>query len=290
MKKQLIFLTILCFCYITFATEQFVVINTEKDNYLVYEPIYLEIEFMKDKIPEGFYISALDDEISQIGLRITLPDGKQIEYSTMWKFSNFPSKEKDMIYFETVIVQKGEVITAKPGIYLLSIFNKSDNLQISNELSVQFVNPATSDQVEAIKSIQKNPNQYGLFMYLNGGDHLAEGKEIVETLAELETPVQEVARAVVAMNYSQLSYNWAKREIRREKDPVKVNNFFPKISELKKDQYMPKYLTLAASNLVLTQIDNSQLSSEVKKNIQDIKLKYTKTILEKGEFSKVKEF
>lgn len=261
----------------------FVSLSTEKTNYLQYEPVYIEIQYVENIVPAGFYISGLCDQAARIGLIIITPDGDTKLYNSPIQAFTMMRQTDRRNFDETLILNDGKIITASPGKYEFYLTDKQTKEKISNSIFVTVNSPKTPEEIKAIETITANPSQYGAFVYLEGGDQFSYGKNIVNYLAESNTDLQGIARTILAINSSQIKYDWVSNKIERDKDINKVLQYFPKNQS--DGKFIPKYLQLRSSQMVISQFENIPIS--LKEEIKSISKKFSAEIEKRKELHKL---
>lgn len=62
------------------SAKEAVILSTEKNDYVLYEPVYLEIQFAPERLSDDFFMSNLRDSRARIGLMFVDPQGNINEY------------------------------------------------------------------------------------------------------------------------------------------------------------------------------------------------------------------
>jgi hypothetical protein len=174
--------------------------------------------------------------------------------------------EPNGVEFAAIILSRGEIVSATPGAYELRLLGPNRE-EISNRLTLMVKSPSTAGDLAAVNTIKRNPAAYGLFVYLKGGDHLVEGLEIVSELAQGSSSYSDFCRLILAMNYSQRSYDWTNDRIRREKDANRALYF---AREASLNSQSP-YLQLSFASMIQSQFQEYQLPAELKATLISIK-------------------
>jgi len=177
-----------------------VLLSTDKDVYLAYEPIYLEIA--PDE--RGFAAKGNPLETGALALQIFPPDGPPYLFKspiTVCLTANAVA-ERDKGYVQTLILSGSRIITARPGPYGLRMLDAQGD-QMGPGIQVQVQAPETPDDIAAMALIAAHPSSYAAFLYLEGGDHLTAGLSVFTRLAEGKSAYAPMARGILAINYSQ---------------------------------------------------------------------------------------
>lgn len=211
------------------AASAFVGISADKTDYLPYEAIYLTMELDEAAITEGFRWGALEDMNAEVTLFITPPDGDEFFYRPPMRVEG-AFEEVNTVEHATLILHGGKVITAATGPYRL-IVRDSNGIPVSNELWLNVNEPENPADSKAVKRIAAHAREYGMFVYLGGGDHITNGAAIAKELADGDSSFRPNARAVVASNYSQVYYDWKEKKVKRAPDLEKVMEYMPEADD-----------------------------------------------------------
>jgi hypothetical protein len=263
----------------------FVEIAVEKDRFLKYEPVYLEINFNVNALPEGYFMSGLRDSRAMIGLVVVDPSGEKVGYQAPMKL--FTMEMPDAIFFETLLISRNNFLFGKAGRYILFLVDKRNGLQISNSLSISIMEATSGDDHYIQQEIETHPIDYAMFVDLEGGDQFAYGKKIVEEMFKRKTAFHTVAAALLAINSSQLKYDYKNKKIERDKDISAVEKYFPDMSE---NSYVPKHLKLQASTIVIDQFNKKDVPDKLKNKIKDVAKRYDKEIKRSSRYKQLEPF
>lgn len=263
----------------------FVEIAVEKDRFLKYEPVYLEINFDVNALPDGYFMSGLRDSRAMIGLVIVDPSGQKINYQAPMVL--FSMDNPDATFFETLLISRSDFLFKMPGNYILFLVNKRDGMQISNNLSISVTEATGGDDLYIQNEIEAHPGEYSMFVDLQGGDQFVQGKKIVEEMYKRKTAFHTVAAALLAINSSQLKYDYKNKRIERDKDMAAVEKYWPDMSE---SGFLPKHLKLQAASIVVGQFNEKDIPKELKSKIKDVAIKYTKEIKRSSQYRQVEIF
>jgi hypothetical protein len=243
---------------------------TDKTNYLTFEPIYITINKISPEAKKEFPGTLKD--MAAFFLQIEAPYSTK-QYSPPIRIESL-TLSKHQVSFETVIISQGEYVTRIPGRYILVLKDRKDN-DVSNKAYIEISDPINSFDIEAVKIIKENPLEYAMVLYLEGGDHLASGMSIVKRLSESNSGYSNVARAILSIAYSQISFDWEKLKIRRDRDVVKSAQMFPP----KDDNRIPESLKLEAAMVVAQQIPKETMPQDLKNAIYDMEKRYSGSYL-----------
>jgi len=129
---------------------------------------------------------------------------------------------------ECLILHRGAILTDKPGLYDFWLVDRRDpNRRLSNMASVTVRDVSTTSDSAAVQKIRSCPAQYATFVYLKGGDHLKKAFQVMAALAEGTSSYRALARTLLAVTYCQTIYTDPANAVYRDKDPVKVDQYFP---------------------------------------------------------------
>jgi hypothetical protein len=287
MKKDIIRNTLLLF-FLTLSVSYanpFVEIAIEKDQFLKYEPVYLEINFNVNALPGGYFMSGLRDSRAMIGLVVVDPSGKKVEYQAPMKL--FTLDTPDVTFFETLLISRNDFLFGMAGSYILFLVNKRDGMQISNSLSISVIEATGGDDLYIQKEIEAHPGDYTMFVDLEGGDQFAYGKKIVEEMYKRKTAFHTVAAALLVINSSQLKYDYKNKRIERDKDISAVEKYWPEMSE---SSYLPKHLELQAATIVVDQFNDKDVPDKLKNKIKDVAKRYNKEIMRNSKYRQLETF
>jgi hypothetical protein len=184
----------------------------ERAGYLVGEPLYLRIEspeMLPPSLEEGRYVLAIrrDQEPERV-------------YHPPFRLRAVPSAAPEAdgphARFARLIAQDGALLFGKPGRYRLRLAGfppagaegAGDVLApgapiLSDTLSVVFTKPVTAADEKAYALIRRNPGEYALAVYLEGGDQLQEGMAILQELAAFQSAYTRMASFVLSSDWAQ---------------------------------------------------------------------------------------
>ncbi|MEO7776604.1 MAG: hypothetical protein ABIY63_03680 [Fibrobacteria bacterium] len=173
-------------------------LSAERGSYLLGEPVYLRIQSDINPVP------ALEE--GAFALVILGPGGPERIYRPPLRLRTAGSGGRrlpgmdsaaERIRFARIICEEDGLVFRKPGRYRLRLSALSDTL------SIVFQAPATEADKKAYAVLSRNPGEYGLAMYLEGGDQLKEGMAIISELAASQSAYTRAASFVLASDWSQ---------------------------------------------------------------------------------------
>lgn len=287
MKKDIIknALVLLSFALTVSNASPLIEIAIEKDQYLKYEPVYLEINYNTDALPTGYVVTGLRDSRSMTGLVVVDPAGKKMSYQAPMKL--FTIDTPDATFFETLLISKNDFLFGMAGSYTLFLVNKRDGVQISNSLSISVKEATDDDDLYIQREIAAHPGDYAMFVDLEGGDQFAYGKKIVEEMYKRKTSFHAVASTLLAINSSQLKYDYKNNRVERDKDITAVGKYWP---DMNGNSFVPKHLKLQASAIILDQFSEKEVPDKLKNRIKDVAKRYGKEIKRSGQYAKLTPF
>ncbi|MEO6039499.1 MAG: hypothetical protein ABIQ93_13885 [Saprospiraceae bacterium] len=243
-------------------------ISLDKSIYLKYEPIYLKME-KTNPLKSGVVVTPL--EYDELLLEIQPPDGPKYLYRPMMHacILNSGTANENIVAFSTVILNRGNVVTDHSGSYTFSLIDRVHN-SLGWPISVTVIEPTTKQDIEVKNTIEENPFQYGLFAYLEGGDHIAKGKEIFERIAAVNSGYRTKARAILAMNFSHDAIDAVTGKISRKKSIELVNTYFDG-----DDENVPEYLKFKTTQLIVTHFKNKDFPDRVRSQINEVKARFS---------------
>ncbi|MBD3243898.1 MAG: hypothetical protein GF331_25120 [Chitinivibrionales bacterium] len=217
------------FSFAALAGDPCITISLENPTVRVYEPLMLSIE---DTYPcyEETVFGPLGSHASDLVLMIQPPNAEPRPYRAPMQFETVPrtSGGTGQSVRECLILHDHRCLTAKPGPYHFWIADRRALDQVlSNTVTASVVEAVTQEDIDAVNTIAANEAQYAAFVYLKGGEHLTGGFETMQTLAAGRSSYRSLARTLLAYNYCQSFYVGPENKTLREKDPAKVDEFFP---------------------------------------------------------------
>jgi hypothetical protein len=143
---------------------------------------------------------------------------------------------------ETVIISAGEIVTRDPGRIRLFVVDGHNRI-VSNRVEVRVEAPASKEDVHWVEEARKQASEYGLFVYFGGGDHLANGRRIVEGMSIHSGRNATWARAILACNHALSARDMKQMKIVRKADVDLA------LSELPQEGVPPGLLHQLAKNI-----------------------------------------
>jgi hypothetical protein len=192
-------------------------LEAEQAALLLGEPLYLRIGSFTDAPPSL--------EEGTVTLSIRGPDGEEREYRPPLRFRSQaaprpgpggstagpstaapPSRRYRMA---RVIASDGDLVFRKPGRFRLRLITPSRPASgspaeiLSDSLILTLKAPALKQDVRAYGIILRDPGEYGLAVYLEGGQQLRSGMAIIGELAGFPNAYRRTARFVLASDWAQ---------------------------------------------------------------------------------------
>jgi hypothetical protein len=224
-----------------FGEDVCITISVEKPAVLVYEPLLLSIEDTRQCYAD-MHFGPLGSHASDLVLMIQQPGAAPEPYRAPMQFEAAPrpvSGGSGDIVHECLILHRNRCLTAKPGAYRFWISDRRalDDV-LSNTVTASVTKASTQEDIEAVSSIAANATEYAVFVYLKGGEHLTDAFGVLSALADGNSSYRPLARTLLAYNYCQTFHVGAGGRTVREKDPVKVDIYFPEPT----DVFVPRSL------------------------------------------------
>lgn len=192
-------------------------LESERGRFLLGEPVYLRIgsrTIVPPALEEGTMV-----------LSIRGPDGGEWEYHPPLRFrsnsgrdspapiASFADSGKRLpavrIRFARLIASDGDLVFKKPGKYSLRLKSPkasgadSSRLIISDTLALEFRLPTREPDRRAYGILSRDPGEYALAVYLEGGQQLRAGMAILKELAAFPNAYRGIARFVIASDLAQ---------------------------------------------------------------------------------------
>lgn len=199
-------------------------LTAERSSYLLGEPVYLRIQSAEPATPsleEGTVLLAI--KCAGEGERIYRPPLRL--RGTPAAPARMPESSGGSVRFARIIFSDGELVFGKPGRYRLRLLSAASSasagpgkvpgsgtsqtngdaagLALSDSLAVVFREPTLPPDKQAYAIISRNPGEYGLAVYLEGGDQLRQGLAIMSDLAASQSAYSRVASFVLSSDWSQ---------------------------------------------------------------------------------------
>ena len=201
---------------------------TERQRFLIGEPVYLRIEsdLPVAALEDGAFILAIQGEsgperIYHPPLRYRgggAPIGKpvsQIRKPGIAAGAAVGGDPRRHFRFARLICADGQLLFGKPGRYRLRLASpqpdsavggakvEAAGAALSASISIAFSEPSSQADKLAYAVLSRNPREYGLAMYLEGGDQLREGMAIISELAATQSAYTRAAAFVLSSDWSQ---------------------------------------------------------------------------------------
>ena len=196
---------------------QLITLSLDKSTYLIGEPVYVKLATAA-KIP-------LSLECHIYSLQIYRPDGQIEKYfppaiaecNEAYDVANGVAIEKQGYsedYACLIISDENRLLFNIDGRYNLRLVSNDGNSELSNPILLTMCMPITVSDLSSYFLIMENPYEYGLFMYLEAGEHLKKGFEIINSLAEINSSYSDNAKFVLSTNYSEGYYDFTAKQER----------------------------------------------------------------------------
>jgi hypothetical protein len=177
-------------------------LKAERGRYLLGQPVYLRIGSADGPPP------SLEEGV--LVLSIQGPDGTERDYNPPLHYRSGPAGEgSPRVRFARVIASDGALVFGKPGRYRLrlrpppSAGADSGRRALSDSLSLVFAPPKREQDKRAFDLLSKDPGEYGLAVYLEGGQQLRSGMAIIRELASFPNGYRRMAAFVLSSDWSQ---------------------------------------------------------------------------------------
>ena len=176
-------------------------LEAEQRSYLIGQPVYLRIG-SKDAPPPSL-------EQSTLVLSIRGPDGEEVEYHPPLRYRSAPQAGGAPLRFARIIAADGGLAFRKPGRYRLRLVTPvpaaadSGRTFLSDSLTLDFSLPVQSADKRAYAILSRDPGEYALAVYLEGGQQLRAGMAIIRELAAFPNAYHRTAAFVLSSDWSQ---------------------------------------------------------------------------------------
>lgn len=176
-------------------------LRAEQRSYLIGQPVYLRIG-SKDTAPPSL-------EQGSIVLAIRGPDGVEADYHPPLRFRVSTRAGGPPIRFARVIASAGGLVFRKPGRYRLRLVTPraadsgAAGAPLSDSLEVDFSLPVRKADKRAYAILSRDPGEYALAVYLEGGQQLPAGMAIIRELAAFPNAYRRTAAFVLSSDWSQ---------------------------------------------------------------------------------------
>ncbi len=197
----------------------------ERESYLLGEPIYLRMESQRAPVPsleEGSFLLAIQaagepEWIYHPPLRYRAGPAKYADTTARARDGVPMHSDPERIRFARIICADGELVFRKPGRYRLRLIAlpsaeepgakraapPASGPVVSDTLTVSFRDPSSAADKKAYSILARNPGEYGLALYLEGGDQLRDGMAIIAELAASQSAYTRAASFVLSSDWSQ---------------------------------------------------------------------------------------
>jgi hypothetical protein len=190
-------------------------LETERKVVLLGEPLYLMIGSTSTMPP------ALEE--GTLSLSIQGPEGEVRDYRPPLRFRARPdtiavsnpsiaepkSVTSVRLRFARVIAADSGLVFRKPGRYRLQLLSplsagpSSPRIPLSDSLAIEVRMPRRQADRRAYAILSRDPKEYGLAVYLEGGQQFRSGMAIIREMAGFPNAYRRTARFVLASDWSQ---------------------------------------------------------------------------------------
>jgi hypothetical protein len=179
-------------------------LRTEKRVYNLGEPVYLRI------VSPAVQPPLLEEGTMTLGIREVTGNGeKEFFYHPPLRYRASSAAREGHVRFARLIANEGGLLFPKPGRYRLRLLSDAATpenpapLVLSDSLLISVRKPVGAPDRRAYSILARNPSEYALAVYLEGGDQLAEGMRIMRELAGFRSSYTHVAALVLSSDWSQ---------------------------------------------------------------------------------------
>jgi hypothetical protein len=176
-------------------------LEAEGRSYLIGQPVYLRIG-SGDAAPPSL-------EQGTMVLSIRGPDGEEAEYHPPLRFRSAPRAGGPPIRFARIIAADGGLAFRKPGRYRLRLVTPRPasagpgRTILSDSLALDFSLPVRNADKRAFAILSRDPGEYALAVYLEGGQQLRAGMAILRELAAFPNAYRRTAAFVLSSDWCQ---------------------------------------------------------------------------------------
>jgi hypothetical protein len=177
----------------------------ERAEFVVGQPIYLRIGSFNAPPP------SLEEGILE--LSITAPDGSQSVYRPPLRLRRGPpnagpeaepDSTRSHVRFARLIASGDGLLFRAPGRYRLVLISpEKGGAAVSDTLGFRLKPPEADADRRAFAIITRNPGEYAMAVYLEGGDQLAQGMAIIRELAGFKSAYTRTAFFILSSNWAQ---------------------------------------------------------------------------------------
>lgn len=254
-------------CPPVFAEDACITLSLENSTVRVYEPLFLSIE---DTRPcyAAIRFGPLGSHASDLVLMMQRPGAEPEPYRAPMQLESPPKAPgvgTGQVTGECLVLHGHRCLTSQPGTYLFWIVDRRapDNV-LSNTVTASVVEATTPEDIDAAAKIAENEGQYAAFVYLKGGEHLTAAFETMLALGDGASSYRSLARTMLAFNYCQTFYVGPESATLREKDPIKVDAFFPDPN----DASIPQPLKQTLARLATARFDGETVPETLTAKIE----------------------
>ncbi|MDQ3000106.1 MAG: hypothetical protein M3Y08_02415 [Fibrobacterota bacterium] len=255
-------------------------LTADKTQYLVYQPVYLKIERVNEPSAGEPRFIAL--EYQDIVLEITYPNKEKGQYKPPMQVCMGLDAEFQKIAYSTLILSEGKIVTSQPGSFSIRLLDLNGN-QVSPASHFSVSLPKTVEDRKALDLINSNPQSFAWFIYLEGGDHIPNGMDITQRLAGTNSSYAGFSQSVLALNFSEVAYDFTKNKIKRDRDFEKVRALFLVGSE----ESNGEYLQLRVCESMVKNFDKKNYPKEWHSRIRAVKNKYNSDLVRSDILTKI---
>lgn len=177
-------------------------LEAEQRSFLVGQPVYLRIG-SRDAAPPSL-------EQGTMVLSILGPDGEEWEYHPPLRYRSGPERAMGpRIRFARIIAGDGGLVFRKPGRYRLRLLTPrsasadTPRSTLSDTLALVFSLPVRPEDKRAFSILSRDPGEYALAVYLEGGQQLRAGMAIIRELETFPNAYRRTAAFVLSSDWSQ---------------------------------------------------------------------------------------
>jgi hypothetical protein len=177
-------------------------LQAEQRAFLIGQPVYLRIG-SRDAFPPSL-------EQGTMVLSIRGPDGEEAEYHPPLRYRSAPQASTEQrLRFARIIAADGGLVFRKPGRYRLRLIAPpstsadTSRTPLSDTLALTFSLPVRRQDKRAFSILSRDPGEYALAVYLEGGQQLRAGMAIIRELAAFPNAYRRTAAFVLSSDWSQ---------------------------------------------------------------------------------------
>lgn len=200
-------------------------------------------------------------------LTILGPDGKEAGYHPPLRFRSAPNASTGpRVRFARVIAGDRGLVFRKPGRYRLRLVaprsDAADSLRtaLSDSLTLAFSLPVRPEDKRAFAILSRDPGEYALAVYLEGGQQLRAGMAIIRELEAFPNAYRRTAAFVLSSDWSQ-DYQDLATGVARPMDLRKALRFAQ--WDLRPGAYIPLRNAFRLQNAIEAGIRRDSTSSDL---------------------------